>query len=140
VAEPHSSTTRSLAPLLTALFAAATLTACGGAGDDGGGPTEPLPVVGGLDFTLIPGVGGPTVVEFEWIADPAASAYRLEIGSTSGAWDVAVFETTATRFTWADSPLGELHARGGPSSSAAGRTACSVGHPAAHSASSSVRR
>jgi hypothetical protein len=57
-------------------------------------------------------VNNGTVVEFRWVGSNASS-YSLEVGTSSGASDVATFATAgaATTFTWTGVPIGTFHAR-----------------------------
>lgn len=87
---------------------------CGGGGSPGSpsAADQPPPVPSGLDFTITPMVDGGSVVEFQWVGT-GAPGYRLEIGRSSGAWDVAVLEIPgpATRYTWSGVPIGTFYAR-----------------------------
>jgi len=103
----------SLVPALGLVLVLASWPGCGGGG--GSGPTQPgqaLPLASGLDFTIMPMVNSGTVVEFWW-SGSSASGYRLEIGSSPGAFDVATFDTSGpTRsFTWSGAPIGNFRAR-----------------------------
>lgn len=56
-------------------------------------------------------VNNETTVAFQW-SGSGASGYRLVIGSSSGASDVATFDTGgATSFTWTKVPVGTFYAR-----------------------------
>jgi hypothetical protein len=100
-----------LVPRLVVLVSLAGLPACGGS-DSPSGPDPVRPVAYGLDFTIIPMVSNGTVVDFHWTGS-GASAYKLEIGSSSGASDVGTFETSVptTTFTWNNVPIGTFYAR-----------------------------
>lgn len=65
-----------------------------------------------LDFAIIPMVSNGTVVDFRW-SGSNASSYRLEIGSSSGASDVAMLDTSGpvTSWTWNGVPVGNFYAR-----------------------------
>jgi hypothetical protein len=69
-------------------------------------------VASALDFSITPMVNNGTEVELWW-SGSGASNYRLEIGSSSGASDVATFDTSGpTRsFTWSGVPVGNFYAR-----------------------------
>ena len=91
----------------------ATLPGCGGGSPAGStGPVPAQPVATGLDFTIIPMVNRGTEVEFQW-SGSGASSYRLEIGSSSGAPDVATLDTSGptTSFSWTNVPIGNFYAR-----------------------------
>jgi hypothetical protein len=100
--------------LLLALLVATTIVACGGGGGSAGATAstqQPYPVARGLDFTIIPMVNNGTTVAFEW-SGSGASSYQLEIGSSSGASDVAVLDAAgATTYTWTSVPVGVFYAR-----------------------------
>jgi hypothetical protein len=53
-----------------------------------------------------------TTVDFRW-SGSGSSSYRLEIGSSSGASDVAMLDTSgpATSFTWTNVPIGNFYVR-----------------------------
>jgi len=96
---------------------------CGG----GSGPTAvptPAPVAAGLDFTLVPMVNNATTVAFQWSG--SATSYRLAIGRSSGAADVASVDVgPATSFTWSQVPVGMFYARVVPYRGTAAGTATS---------------
>jgi hypothetical protein len=100
-------------PVLGPVLAIALWPGCGGGGS--GGPTQPgqaLPLASSLDFTIKPMVNNGTTVDFWW-SGSTASGYRLEIGSSPGASDVATFDTSgpARTFTWTGVPVGDFRAR-----------------------------
>ena len=98
-------------PFLSFLALLPALLSCGGGS---GGPTAvatPRPSASGLDFTIIPMVNNGTTVAFQW-SGAGASGYRLAIGSSSGASDVATLDAGATTsFTWTGVPVGTFYAR-----------------------------
>jgi hypothetical protein len=99
------------------LLAPLTLAVAAGCGGGGGGavssPDAPVPVVRGLDFAISPMIADATTVEFRWQAVSGATRYRLEVGSSPGALDVAALEVAApaTSLTWSHVPVGTFHAR-----------------------------
>lgn len=99
---------------VVAILLALALPGCGGGGGSSGptGPDQSPLVATGLDFTIIPMVANGTVVEFRW-SGSGASSHRLEIGSSSGASDVATIDTPgpATSFSWTAVPVGTFYAR-----------------------------
>jgi len=99
--------------LLSVLVTLGALSGCGGGGSDSSSPssTPPRPVASALDFTIVPMVNAATEVAFRW-SGVGASAYRLEIGSSSGASDTATFEVGgATTYTWRGVAVGVFYAR-----------------------------
>jgi hypothetical protein len=110
---PRAVPTRSLWPslLLAALLATAIGPGCGG-GSTSSAPTQAPPTASALDFTIAPMVNNGTVVEFRW-SGSGATSYRIEVGSTSGASDVATLDTAgpSTSFTWTGVGVGNFYAR-----------------------------
>lgn len=102
---------REMRLLLAILGGVAALSGCGG-GSTPTAPEQAPPVASALDFTITPMVNNATVVEFRW-AGTGASSYHLEIGSSSGASDVASFDTSGptTAFTWTGVGIGNFYAR-----------------------------
>jgi hypothetical protein len=88
----------------------AALCACGGGSD--APTTQPLPPsASGLDFVLLPALNGASEIVFTW-SGANATSYRVEIGQSSGAADVATFDAGAsTSYTWSRVPVGNLYAR-----------------------------
>jgi hypothetical protein len=104
-----SSSALSVCPVAL-LLALATLPGCGGGGSTA--PSQLPPFASSLDFTITPMVNNGTVVEFRWVGSNASS-YQLEIGTSSGASDVATFDSAgaATTFTWTAVPIGTFWAQ-----------------------------
>lgn len=101
---------RSLTFLATLLPALTWWPGCGGGGGGPAEPTQAAPFASGLDFTITPMVNNGTAVVFSW--NGTAPAYRLEIGTSPSASDIATFDTDATRsFTWSGVPVGNFYAR-----------------------------
>jgi hypothetical protein len=93
----------------------AELCACGGGS---GAPTTPAlpPSASSLDFVLLPALNGASEIVFTW-SGANATSYRVEIGQSSGAADVATFDAgAATSYTWSRVPVGNLYARVRPDS------------------------
>lgn len=113
-----------------ALLAMVTLAACGGGGGGGTAPTSTAPTaVTDLRFTLTPEVGNRSVAEFSWSGGQGATSFRLEVGSSSGASNVAVIDTgsSQTQYRYTPVPIGNLYARvGGRNATGAGPVSAEV--------------
>ena len=107
---------RRLPPSLHAVWVALGLvlpwSGCGGNNPTDSSAAPSLQYVNGLDFTITPMANNGTVVEFRWL-DSGAPSYRLEIGSSSGASDVATLDAagSTTSVTWTGVPVGTFYAR-----------------------------
>jgi hypothetical protein len=87
------------------------LLSCGGGGGGTTAAPTPRPRASSLDFVITPMVGGGTTVAFQWTGSDA-SAYTVEIGSSSAGSDVARLDAgAATSFSWSGVPVGTFYAR-----------------------------
>ena len=68
-------------------------------------------MVRNLDFTIVPMVNDATEVAFRW-SGSGTSGHRLEVGSSSGASDVALLDVgPSTSYLWTRVPVGNFYAR-----------------------------
>ncbi len=80
----------------------------------GGKPSTPsFPAPVGLSATVIPEVGGRTVVELTWEGGNQATSYSLEAGTQPGTYNLPriEFPGPATAYRWLGVPVGNLYVR-----------------------------
>lgn len=85
------------------------LMSCGG-----GKPSTPsFPAPVGLSATVIPEVGGKSVVELTWEGGSQATSYSLEAGTQTGTYNLPrlEFPGPATSYRWIGVPVGNLYVR-----------------------------
>jgi hypothetical protein len=97
---------------LLSLALAMGLPGCGPASPSA--PTRVAPdTPAGLAATVIPEVGGRTVVELSWSGASTATGYTLEFGTRGGTYDLGrvEFAGPATSYHWTGVPVGNLYVR-----------------------------
>jgi hypothetical protein len=102
---------------------ALALPACGGGGNDPVAPPPPPPSPAPvyLAFGITPEIGDRNVVHFAWSGGRYASRFRIEVGSASGASDLATIDVPAEldpggypqrlAWDWTPAPIGTLFTR-----------------------------
>jgi hypothetical protein len=103
-------------PSLALVLCTVFLAACGGGEGQGTAPVTPAAAtvpgtISQLAATIAPEIGGRTVVDLTWSGGAGAQSFLVEVGSKSGATDVARMETSTSPFRWTSVPVGTFYVR-----------------------------